>query len=183
MPVMRNGTAEYLLSIGIPIHTFSEMLQNATLGEDRVAVIVDRSNTIVARSEKNELYEGTKIFPGFADLTSSRTDGIVEYTNREGIPLHLVFRRLQTTGWLVAVGVTVAVLNASARNTIASTATAGAHGIRVRNRADATYSAAALSTGLARWASIASRRSRNSPCSSTRLRTASFWWTTRARCF
>ncbi len=62
MPVMRNGTAEYVLSIGIPAHNFSEMLQNA-LGEDRMAVIVDRSNTIVARSEKTELYEGTKILP------------------------------------------------------------------------------------------------------------------------
>ncbi len=37
-----------------------------------------------------------------------------------------MFRRLQTTGWLVAVGVKVAVLDASARNTIAYTATAGA---------------------------------------------------------
>jgi PAS domain S-box-containing protein len=102
------------------------MLQNAALGQDRMAVIVDRSNTIVARSEKNELFEGTKILPGFANLTSSRTDGIVEYTNREGVPLHLVFRRLQTTGWLVAVGVKVAVLDTSARNTIAYTASAGA---------------------------------------------------------
>jgi PAS domain S-box-containing protein len=126
MPVMRNGTAEYVLSIGIPTHTFSEMLQNAALAEDRIAVIVDRSNTIVARSTKNELFEGTKIRPEFSDITASRTDGIVEYTNREGIPLHLAFRRLQTTGWLVAVGVKVAVLDASARNTIANTATAGA---------------------------------------------------------
>ena len=70
--------------------------------------------------------QGTKILPEFADLTSARTEGIGEYTNREGIPLHLVFRRLQTTGWLVAVGVKVAVLDASARNTIAYTATAGA---------------------------------------------------------
>lgn len=126
MPVMQDGTTEYVLSIGIPARTFSEMLQNAALGEDRMAMIVDRSNTIVARSEKNELFEGTKILPAFADLSSSRTDGIVEYTNREGIPLHLVFRRLQTTGWLVAVGVKVAVLDTSARNTIAYTASAGA---------------------------------------------------------
>ena len=126
MPVMRNGTGEYVLSIGIPTHTFSEMLQNAALGEDRLAVIVDGSNTIVARSEKNELFEGTKILPRFAELTASGADGIVEYTNREGIPLHLAFRRLQTTGWLIAVGVKVAVLDASARKTIAYTATAGA---------------------------------------------------------
>jgi two-component system, NarL family, sensor histidine kinase UhpB len=126
MPVIRNGIAEYVLSIGIPSRTFSEMLQNAALGEDRIAAIVDSSNTIVARSEKTELYEGTKILPRFVDLTSARTEGIVEYTNREGIPLHVVFRRLQTTGWLIAVGVKVAVLDVSARNTIAYTAAAAA---------------------------------------------------------
>ena len=125
-PVMRNGTAEYLLSIGIPIHTFSEMLKNAALGEDRVAMIIDRSNSVVARSETSEMSEGTRVPSSLVDLTSSRTDGIIDYTTREGVLFHGVFRRLQTTGWLVIVGVKTAVLDASARNTIAHTAIAGA---------------------------------------------------------
>jgi len=124
MPVMRNSTAEYVLSIGIPIRKFSEILENAPPGEGRLAVVLDRSNTVVARSEKSELFAGTKVLPEFADRTSG-TEGVLDHTNREGIPFHWVFRRLQRTGWLVTVGVKTAVLDASARATFAYTATAG----------------------------------------------------------
>lgn len=123
MPVMRNGTAEYVLSIGIPIRKFSEILENAPPGEGRLAVVLDRSNTVVARSEKSELFAGTKVLSEFADRTSG-TEGVLDHTNREGIPFHWVFRRLRT-GWLVTVGVKTAVLDASARATFAYTATAG----------------------------------------------------------
>src|SRR5450759_3827441 len=114
MPVMRNGTAEYVLSIGIPIRTFSEILENAPPGEGRLAVVLDRSKTVVARTEKSELFAGTKILSEFAYRTSG-TEGVLDHTNREGIPLHWVFRRLQPTGWLVTVGVKTAVLDASAK--------------------------------------------------------------------
>ena len=125
MPVMRNGIAEYLVSIGIPAKTFSEILESASLGDRRLAVVVDRSNTIVARSEKNESFAGTKVRPEFEDLTFSRTKGAVDFTTREGVPLHWVFQRLQTTGWLVAVGVQKAVLTTYARNAIAYTTITG----------------------------------------------------------
>ena len=111
MPVMRNGTAESVLSIGIPIRKFSEILENAPPGEGRLAVVLDRSNTVVARSEKSELFAGTKVLSEFADRTSG-TEGVLDHTNREGIPFHWVFRRLQRTGWLVTVGVKTAVLDA-----------------------------------------------------------------------
>jgi two-component system sensor histidine kinase UhpB len=125
MPVMRNGIAEYLVSISLPAQKFSEILESASLGDGRLAIAVDRSNTIVARSEKSESFAGTKVLPKFADQTSPLTEGFVDNTNREGVPLHWVFRRLQTTGWLVAVGVQKAILTASARKTFAYTATAG----------------------------------------------------------
>jgi two-component system sensor histidine kinase UhpB len=125
MPVMRNGIAEYAVSVGIPIKRFSNILENASPGADHVAVVVDRSNTIVARSEKSESFAGTKALPEFVRLTASGTGGVIDHTNREGVPRHWVFRRLQSTGWLVAVGLKTAVLDASTRNTLAYTSTAG----------------------------------------------------------
>jgi hypothetical protein len=125
MPVIRDGIAEYLLSISTPIQRFSEILESASLGDGRLAIVVDRSNTLVARSEKADSFAGTKVLPEFAGLTSSGIEGVVDNTNREGVALHWVFRRLQTTSWLVAVGVRKAILEASAHNTIALTATAG----------------------------------------------------------
>ena len=125
MPVVRNGIAEYAVSIAMPIQKFSEILESASLGDGRLAILVDRSNTLIARSEQSELFAGTKVRPEFVDLTSSGPEGVVDNTNREGVALHWIFRRLQTTGWLVAVGVRTAVLDASARKTFAYTATAG----------------------------------------------------------
>ena len=124
IPVMQNGIAEYVVSIGIPIKKFSEILENAPPGDGRVSVVVDRSNTVVARSERSELFIGTKVLAEFSYL-SSGTAGAFDRTNREGVSLHWVFRRLPSTGWLVAVGVRTAALDASARKTFAYTATAG----------------------------------------------------------
>ena len=55
MPVMRNGIAEYAVSIGYRSRDFPRYSKMRALGADRLAVVVDRSNTIVARSEKNEV--------------------------------------------------------------------------------------------------------------------------------
>ena len=124
MPVMKNGVVEYFLSIGIPIRKFSEILENAPPGEGRVTVVVDHNNTIIARSEKSELFEGTSTRPEFAALASG-TQGVFDYTTRERISFHWVFRRLQSTGWLVAVGLQRAAIDAAARNTFVYAATAG----------------------------------------------------------
>jgi two-component system sensor histidine kinase UhpB len=124
MPVMRNGIAEYILSVGIPVQRFSAILENAAIGDQRIAVIIDRRNTVIARSEKNDAFAGTKVLPEFVERTFG-AEGVLDHTNREGVAVHWVFRRLQSTGWLVTVGVKTAVLDASTRKTVAYTATAG----------------------------------------------------------
>jgi two-component system, NarL family, sensor histidine kinase UhpB len=122
-PVTKNGVVEYVLSIGIPIRKFSELLENAPPGEGCVTVVVDRNRTIIARSEKSELFEGTETKPEFLALASG-TQGVFDYTTRERVAFHWVFRRLQSTGWLVAVGLRNTAIAAAARNTFIYTATA-----------------------------------------------------------
>ena len=124
IPVIRNGTSEYVLSTAIPLQRLSAILENAPPGDGRVSVVVDRSNTVVARSEKSELFAGTKVQPEFAQLTYG-SEGVFDHINREGIAFHGIYRRVKTTGWLVAVAIKTAVLDASARKTFAYTATAG----------------------------------------------------------
>jgi two-component system, NarL family, sensor histidine kinase UhpB len=119
-PVIRNGSTGYVVSIGMPIQRFSDILQTASPGGGRLAVVIDRNNTIVARSENGKSLGGSKVPSDFADLTAAKAEGVMDHTNREGVVLHWVFRRLPSTGWLVAVGVPTALLNAQARNTLAS---------------------------------------------------------------
>jgi two-component system, NarL family, sensor histidine kinase UhpB len=123
-PVTQDSVVRYVLSIGIPIGKFSEILENAPPGEGRVTVVIDHNNTIIARSEKRELFEGTKVRSEFAALASG-SNGVFDYTTREGVALHWVFRRLQSTGWLVAIGLQKTAIDAAARKTFVYTATAG----------------------------------------------------------
>jgi two-component system, NarL family, sensor histidine kinase UhpB len=122
--VMRNGSAEYVLAIGIPIQKIAEILENASPGPNRTAVVMDRSSTVIARSERNPLWAGTKALTEFSSQLSGN-EGVFNAVNRIGEAFHGRYRRSETTGWYVTVGVRAAALNASARDTIVYTAAAG----------------------------------------------------------
>jgi PAS domain S-box-containing protein len=119
LPVMRNGICEYVLSIGIPAQKISAILASHAHGTGRVDVIIDRNNNIVARSQNSEAFVGKKATLE-ASLAELPNQGVVDVTNREGIRFHDVYRRAQSTGWLVLAAVEEQVLNASVRKAWAS---------------------------------------------------------------
>ncbi len=123
LPVPRNGPSEYLLGIAIPVAKFARILENAPPGPGRLAAVMDRSNNIVARSEKSELYAGSKghSLPNFA----INPEGAFDSASREGTLLHSVYKRIPSTGWTVVVGEQTAQIDAAARRTMMSTAAAG----------------------------------------------------------
>jgi PAS domain S-box-containing protein len=114
LPVKRNGTVEYVLSIGIPLRKISSILASHPHGPGRVDVILDRRNTVVARSENSEAFMGTTapLEVSAADLPD---EGMLDFTNREGVRFHDVYRRSKSTGWLILAAVEETVLNASIR--------------------------------------------------------------------
>jgi PAS domain S-box-containing protein len=116
---MRNGICEYVLSIGIPAAKLSAILASHAHGAGRVDVIIDHSNTIVARSENSEALVGTKATLE-ASLAELPNRGILDFTNREGVRFHDVYRRSQSAGWLVFAAVEEKALNASVRKAWAS---------------------------------------------------------------
>jgi hypothetical protein len=61
IPVTRNGEAAYYLAVGIPIDTFAQALQNAALLDQWVVTLIDRDNTVVARSERHAEFAGSKL--------------------------------------------------------------------------------------------------------------------------
>jgi len=124
LPVKRNGINEYVIAIVTPVSKIAAILENAPPGEGRLVSIIDRSNTIVARSEKSELFAGTKGHSKFPDVLTG-TEGTFELPSREGHLLHSVYLRLTSTGWVILVGERKDLSDAAARNKIVYSAAAG----------------------------------------------------------
>jgi two-component system sensor histidine kinase UhpB len=124
MPVLRNGVAEYVVSLGIPIQKFSDIIDNAPPGPDRVVAVLDRSHHFIARSARNKLPEGTTALSDFSSQLSG-AEGTFDSSNRFGEAFHGRYRRLESTGWHIAVGVRTSALAASSRKTLAYEAAAG----------------------------------------------------------
>ena len=114
LPVIRDGKIGYFLSLGIPTKKIAEILDNALLPEHWAVSIVDRNNTIVARSEKHDEFTGTKIRNTFLkpEMTFGRQSGV----NREGVTYQWTYLRSDQTGWFITIGVPEAVLAASRKN-------------------------------------------------------------------
>ena len=121
-PIVRNGATVYFLSIGIPVHTFADSLQNAALPTGWVIALVDGNNTIIARSDRSDL-AGDKVRD--SELAKRvEQNGFAIGNNRDGVPYRWVMRRSDATGWSVFVGIPVNELEAPVWNALTTYAAA-----------------------------------------------------------
>ena len=61
IPVARGGANAYYLLVAIPLDVFAQGLSNAALPGQWTITLIDRANTIIARSERHKEYVGTKV--------------------------------------------------------------------------------------------------------------------------
>ena len=109
-------STRYFLAVGIPVHAFADSLQGAALPANWIISLVDSNDTIIARSDRNEL-TGSKL--NNSELaTRVLQDGFAIGNNRDGIAYRWVARRSDLTGWLVYVGIPVSELEAPARRAL-----------------------------------------------------------------
>jgi two-component system sensor histidine kinase UhpB len=124
MPIVRNGILAYFIGATIPANRFAEILRDSDLRSDYVASIIDRNNTIVARSEQHAEFVGKQTqndVNGRAPDPKGRWDG----RSIAGAPFHWVYSRSEATGWLILTGVPQSVLNGPSQIALASYAAAG----------------------------------------------------------
>jgi PAS domain S-box-containing protein len=121
---LRNGAA-YYLSVAIPVDTFAASLQTATPQDQWIITLFDRDDSIIARSEAQHDLVGSKLRnPNIPERASQ--DGFLIGTNRFGIAYRWAWRRSESTGWIVTVGVPLSVLEAPAQRALTTyTAAAG----------------------------------------------------------
>jgi PAS domain S-box-containing protein len=108
IPVARGGANGYYLLVAIPLDTFAAALSNAGLPGQWTVTLIDRGNTIIARSERHSEYVGTKVKFSFNDAGSA--EGVNFGLSREGEDTRWTWRRSTITGWVVSIGVPLALL-------------------------------------------------------------------------
>ena len=71
IPVSRGDQIAYYLLVAIPADTFSDALRNAAVPGQWIVALIDRANTIIARSERHSEYAGTKVNFDFMEQTTN----------------------------------------------------------------------------------------------------------------
>ncbi len=117
MPVARNGSDVFFLSVGVPAKKLAEILRNTQLAPQWIVSVIDRKNVIVARSEKHDEFSG-KPTKNSLESHALGSSGIDNHINREGIAYRWAWHRSSVSGWVIAVGVPESVLNAPLRRAL-----------------------------------------------------------------
>lgn len=107
VPVFRDDEVKYMLGMGIFADRFNEILQRQQLPTNWIAVILDKSGVIVARTHNPERFIGERGAEVALKAISERGDGTTSFETREGIPAIAAFSRSKLSGWSVSIGIPV----------------------------------------------------------------------------
>ena len=116
--VMLDGNPRYFLAVGMFPERLSAILRQQKMPSDWVAVIVDNSETIVARTVGGEEFVGKKVSPDLMRALRSAAEGSFEGVTLEGVSVLTGFSRSTVSGWSVAIGVPKAGLFAFLRQAL-----------------------------------------------------------------
>ncbi|WP_395059910.1 ATP-binding protein [Polaromonas sp.] len=105
VPVFSGERATHALSgVILPGH-FGKLLESYGLPADRISVVFDPSDTVVARSHAPELFVGKQVAPGLSERLKQVSEGAFELVTLEGIQVLSAFSRSPVTGWGAAIGI------------------------------------------------------------------------------
>jgi signal transduction histidine kinase len=105
VPVRRNGTVVYYLSMRFSPERLREVLVRQKLPPGWVASIFDKQGVIVARTHDQDTYVGQKGAPKLMERISQVRQGRLETDTLEGTPVVAVFTRSEISDWSVAIGI------------------------------------------------------------------------------
>ncbi len=108
-PIFFDNQLRYFLSLSVGTSVLDELIKDQSINEDYIISILDRRQTIMARSVNPEAFVGTP-----AQLQNNPTlgdSGIIESTNRQGVKLRVFYKRSELSGWISLVSVPTSIIN------------------------------------------------------------------------
>ncbi|MBW8269330.1 sensor histidine kinase [Caldovatus aquaticus] len=125
----RGDGKAHFLAVSFPVARVQRLLQglNPALPPGAVAGVVDRRGAYVARTRDADRMIGERSLL-LADAILDRSDesGVASGAGRDGVPSLVAYRRLRSSGWMVAVSVPEAALRAPLQRALAILGALGA---------------------------------------------------------
>jgi len=110
LPIVIDGAARYALSLAIPTDSLRTILLDQRLEYGAVVSVVDSNNIVIARSVLHETWVG-KAVPANLLVSAPDREGSHVGLSMEGLPFYWAHvRPLEKNGWVVGVGLPLAVL-------------------------------------------------------------------------
>ena len=118
VPVFHERAPKYALAAIVPAATLLEVLREQQLPSDWVAIIIDRSGTIVARTRAIEQWIGKPATPAFVSGSRSGDSGSFRDVTRDEVPVYGAYSRSRVSGWTVGLGAPVAAVEPAWRTSL-----------------------------------------------------------------
>jgi PAS domain S-box-containing protein len=110
VPVIVDGKPQYGLAMPVRPERLGEILLKQKLPAGWVAGVLDRTGTIVARTQSPEKYVGHKASATLLRAMAEMAEGMSEGTTLEGAPVFSSFSRSSISGWTTAIGIPKSVM-------------------------------------------------------------------------
>jgi PAS domain S-box-containing protein len=125
VPVMRNGQVQYVLESSTSPAFLATLLSQQKIPPQWRGTIIDNNKIIIARTRNPERYIGQRTLPTLEAETSATTEGWFRDVTHEDIAVYTAFSHSPLTGWILALGIPAAEVEAPLRRTLMLTAIGG----------------------------------------------------------
>lgn len=118
VPVLIDGQLRYVLTAVLDPALIQSLLVQQRFPADWVGVVVDRRGNVVARSLHPEATVGKPASQSLRDAPARERESFSAGTTLEGAPVYTPFFTSAQSGWSVAMGVLVAVIEAGGKQAL-----------------------------------------------------------------
>ena len=114
-PVTRHGEVQYMSQYSFAVERFQHLLNEQKISEGWIATLLDRNHLTIARNRHPDRWLSKPLSVTLAPLLHRASEGVGRGTSREDIELFFAWDTSAESGWRVAVGAPVELVNAPMR--------------------------------------------------------------------
>jgi signal transduction histidine kinase len=118
VPVVVDDRHRYVLNQALLPSQLGKQLSRGKIRQDYIIGLFDREGMSIARSHRAEELVGKPVRKELFEGSRHAPEGVLQHDTREGIKVYDAYTRLAISGWTVAVGIPVHVIEASARRAV-----------------------------------------------------------------
>ncbi|MGI0487810.1 ATP-binding protein [Pantanalinema rosaneae CENA516] len=119
VPVIQNGTLQYVLTAILPQRNLARVVNEQTAVDGEwTRTVVDGQGIVVARTRQPERFVGQRGTASFLTQIDRKTEGIYRDTTLDGMPVYVAFSRVGHSAWTAAVTVPVDAIQGPSRQAI-----------------------------------------------------------------